>query len=359
MTMLAEVVDAVIGGDTHRDTHALEMLAPNGATIAHAGDRQRRRWLRRRDRLDRRACARARGSSSGLRARAATASGWPARCGRPGWSSSRSSIRGAADRRRGKSDPIDAHLAALQVLRMTAERLPTPRADGDREALRILLGARREMTVTKTKQINRLRALLLGGDDTDRDLSRGALTDTRLQAIARRRGRAVDTTEQAVRRGEARRLAIAIRAAMQRTADNKRQLAALVGTARAGAAGQAGVGPVSAAQAIVSWSHHGRCRSDAAFAALAGSQPDPGQQRPHRAPPPQPRRRPATQPSPARHHPDPLASRPPHPRLHRPTTRRRQERHRDPPRPQTLRRPRTLPRSRSNYRRPHRPLDNT
>jgi len=34
MTMLAEVVDAVIGGDTHRDTHALEMLAPNGTTIA-------------------------------------------------------------------------------------------------------------------------------------------------------------------------------------------------------------------------------------------------------------------------------------------------------------------------------------
>jgi hypothetical protein len=33
MTMLAEVVDAVIGGDTHRDTHALEVLAPNGATI--------------------------------------------------------------------------------------------------------------------------------------------------------------------------------------------------------------------------------------------------------------------------------------------------------------------------------------
>ena len=30
MTMLAEVVDAVVGGDTHRDTHALEMVAPNG-----------------------------------------------------------------------------------------------------------------------------------------------------------------------------------------------------------------------------------------------------------------------------------------------------------------------------------------
>jgi transposase len=36
-----------------------------------------------------------------------------------------------------------------------------------------------------------------------------------------------------------------------------------------------GVGPVSAAQAIVSWSHRGRCRNDAAFAALAGSSPIP------------------------------------------------------------------------------------
>ena len=32
--MLAEVVDAVVGGDTHRDTHALELTAPSGATIA-------------------------------------------------------------------------------------------------------------------------------------------------------------------------------------------------------------------------------------------------------------------------------------------------------------------------------------
>ena len=33
MVQLAEVVDAVIGGDTHRDTHALERVAPNGATV--------------------------------------------------------------------------------------------------------------------------------------------------------------------------------------------------------------------------------------------------------------------------------------------------------------------------------------
>src|SRR5450631_930416 len=34
-----------------------------------------------------------------------------------------------------------------------------------------------------------------------------------------------------------------------------------------------GVGPVSAAQGIVSWSHRGRVRGDAAFAALAGASP--------------------------------------------------------------------------------------
>lgn len=34
MPLVAEVVDAVVGGDTHRDTHALEMTAPTGATIS-------------------------------------------------------------------------------------------------------------------------------------------------------------------------------------------------------------------------------------------------------------------------------------------------------------------------------------
>jgi transposase len=36
-----------------------------------------------------------------------------------------------------------------------------------------------------------------------------------------------------------------------------------------------GVGPISAAQVLVSWSHAGRLRSEAAFAALAGASPIP------------------------------------------------------------------------------------
>ena len=83
-----------------------------------------------------------------------------------------------ARRGKGKSDPIDAHLAVLAALRLDADRLPVPRADGDREALRILLGARHELTVANTAQTNRLRALLLGGEDTERDMARVRLTET-------------------------------------------------------------------------------------------------------------------------------------------------------------------------------------
>ena len=83
-------------------------------------------------------------------------------------------------RGRGTSDPIDAHLAVLAVLRMDTERLPTPRADGDREALRILLAGRAELVDTQTRQINQLRALPLLGDDTDRAMSRARISQAGL-----------------------------------------------------------------------------------------------------------------------------------------------------------------------------------
>jgi hypothetical protein len=53
-----------------------------------------------------------------------------------------------------------------------------PRADGDCEALRLLLIARQELTTASTAQTNRPRALLLNDEDTERQLARGALTDT-------------------------------------------------------------------------------------------------------------------------------------------------------------------------------------
>jgi transposase len=111
---------------------------------------------------------------------------------------------------------------------MQTDRMSAPRADGDPEALRILVLARSEIATTKTRQVCRLKALLLAGDDADRDLARGALTLDRLQAIARRRGRPDDTVATAVRSAEARRLAIAIRDAENELTANHKQLAALV-----------------------------------------------------------------------------------------------------------------------------------
>jgi transposase len=272
MAMLAEVVDAVVGGDTHRDTHALEMITSTGVVIGTAtisndelGFAAAVSWIAEHAPGGRIVVGLEGTRSYGIGlSRAISAAGLTVvEVERPR----------RAQRRRGKSDPIDAHLAAMHLLGLPAGRLPTPRSDGDREALRILLGARREITTTRTGQINRLRALLLTGDDTDRQLARGTLTVARLTAIARRRGRRGPTSEQRVRRAEIRRLASAIRTAEQELITNKHQLTELVNQTSPVLLQAIGIGPVSGAQAIVSWSHLGRCHSEAAFAALAGTSP--------------------------------------------------------------------------------------
>jgi len=178
-----------------------------------------------------------------------------------------------ARRGKGKSDPIDAHLAVLAALRLDVDRLPVPRSDGDREVLRILLTARQELSTATTAQTNRLRALLRGGDDTDHHLARASLTDATLAGLARRRPPRDAHREQAVRQAEIRRLALALRDAARALKDNRAQLHTIVNDLAPGFTDHRGVGPITAAQVIVSFSHPGRCRNDAAFAALAGTSP--------------------------------------------------------------------------------------
>jgi transposase len=171
---------------------------------------------------------------------------------------------------KGKSDPIDAHLAVLAALRLDADRLPVPRADGDREALRIRLGARHELTVANTAQTNRLRATAgrrrhrarYGSGDAHR-------SRTRSRRAARESREA--SREQAVRHGEIRRLASAVRAGRHALAANRAQLQTIVDEMAPGLTQRRGIGAVTAAHAIVSFSHPGRCRRDAAFAALSGT----------------------------------------------------------------------------------------
>ncbi len=68
-------------------------------------------------------------------------------------------------------------------------------------------------------------------------------------------------------------LAGVVRLLDRHLAANKDQLATLVGSWMPELLAEFGVGPVAAAQLLVSWSHPGRCRSGAAFAMLAGTAP--------------------------------------------------------------------------------------
>ena len=222
MPMLADLVDAVVGVDTHRDTHQVEIALPNGAPIAvttisndTTGYAQPLARI-----VEHAPGPRVVVSIEGTRsygvglARAAAAAGLVVlECEQP---------HRKARRGKGKSDPIDAHLAVLSALCLDAERLPTPRADGDREALRILLGARHDLTVTSTAQTNRLRALLRDAhDDTDRQLARTPLTDAALARLARRRLPRDASREHAIRHTEIRRLALAIHDARRALKDNR------------------------------------------------------------------------------------------------------------------------------------------
>jgi hypothetical protein len=131
-------------------------------------------------------------------------------------------------RGKGKSDPIDAHLAVLAALRLDTTRVPVPRADGDREALRILLVARQEISEAATGQASRLRALLLAGDDTARRAARRTLGKTALAALAGRELPADASREQAVRQAEICRLALALTQARYQLTGNRSQLLAIV-----------------------------------------------------------------------------------------------------------------------------------
>ena len=273
--MVAELVDAVVGGDTHKDTHTLEMLSPVGARLAglqidndEAGFAAAAAWIAERAPGPRVIIGLEGTRSYGIGlARALQSAGLSVvEVERP---------KRAQRRGRGKSDPIDAHLAAVQVLGMRTDRLPTPRTDGDREALRILLVGRRELADTQTRCKNQLKALLHTGDAVERGLSSGHLSRARLATIIRRRGTADDTRLHTIRREEARRLAQAILEAERQLIANHKQLRALVESIAPQLLTRHGIGPVSAAQAIISWSHRGRCRNEAAFAALAGASPIP------------------------------------------------------------------------------------
>jgi transposase len=179
----------------------------------------------------------------------------------------------AAQRRGvGKTDALDAVRIARSVLAVDRSRLRWPRATGQRVILRVLVVAREQMVAERTRAINALTALLrtidLGID------TRKALSHSQFKVVAAWRDRREDSVVRTCRQ-EAIRLAKRIAALDGELVDNRKALDAAVEEVAPELCELPGVGSVVAACVLTAWSHPGRVRSEAAFAALAGTCPIP------------------------------------------------------------------------------------
>lgn len=176
-------------------------------------------------------------------------------------------------RGQGKNDELDAARIARSVLGIDTSQLRRPRADtGARVALRVLLVARQQQTTARTRSINTLTALLRTvnlGIDARRPLSSNQI---RLMAGWRARD---EPGWLATCRSEAIRLARQIRTLTSDLAANRAQLEQLTTAQVPELTALTGIGPVVAATVLIAWSHPGRVRSEAAFAAIAGTCPIP------------------------------------------------------------------------------------
>jgi transposase len=271
MPMLAESVDAVIGVDTHTDTHTACLVDQSGRDLAMLtveasvdGYAELLAWAMRQAPGPRLVWAveGCRSHGAGL-LRVLLAGGQQVvEAGRP---------QRATRRPGGKSDPADARLAARTAL-ATAHHAQ-PRSDGDREALRILLVAREHANATRTAAVNVFKSLLLTGSEQLREQLRRLSTPRQTATCARLRVAAGHPTADRIQRQTLRSLAQRIRLLDKEIRANQRQLHTLVQAIMPALLAEPGVGPISAAHLLVAWSHPGRCRSEAAFAALAGVSP--------------------------------------------------------------------------------------
>jgi transposase len=188
-----------------------------------------------------------------------------------------------AERRlRGKDDALDAARAARAAL--AAEMLALPRAGERREALRLLLIARRSAVDVRREALTQLRAVIVTAPERLRQELRSLPTGKLLDRCSRLR-RTDSTADELATRLVLRSLARRLQAATREADELERELLKHVHALAPALLDEPGVGPIVAAQLIVAWSHRGRLRSEACFARLAGVAPIPassGQTQRHR-----------------------------------------------------------------------------
>jgi transposase len=281
--MLADELDYVIGVDTHRDEHVLAVVsAPTGAIVAGQSVRA--------DACGYRAALRfAVRFASGRRAWAIEGSGsygaglarFLAERGETVLELSRTP---RSERRlRGKDDPLDAARTARAAL--GSDTLMLPRAGERREALRLLLVARRSAVDVRREALAQLRAVIVTAPDRLRQELRGLPVGKLLDRCRRLRRTRVAGADELATRLVLRSLALRIEAATNEADELARELLTHVRALAPALLDEPGVGPVVAAQLIVAWSHRNRLRSEACFARLAGVAPIPassGQRQRHR-----------------------------------------------------------------------------
>ena len=275
MTTIANTYAFIIGVDTHARTHTYAVIAPNGEQIGTesfpnslAGRKRAIAWVNRRTQSEVRVLwvIEGVGSYGALLAGAVSNSGYRVVEAPRRYAPAR---RGA-----GKTDPIDAAAIAVAALPLIEQELRIPRqADGIRAALRVLTAAREQMTLERTSKINALTALLrivdLGVD------ARKPLTETQIVQVSswRERDEGIDRV---FARAESTRMAKRVLVLNVDLKDNQEKITELIESSPAAPLLEVtGVGPVTAAVVYAAWSHLGRVRSEAAFAALAGVNPIP------------------------------------------------------------------------------------
>jgi len=268
--MLADELDFVIGVDTHRDSHSLALVqAATGGLIlqtelaTNAAGYEQALALAEQEAPGRRAFAiEGAGSYGAGLARFLAAHGERVlEVGRP----ARPNRRG-----QGKSDALDALHAARSVLGRA--RPAEPRQSGSREGLRALVITREGAVVARRAGLNQLRSLIVTCPEASRaelrDLSEAKLLDRCLSLDSRAtelRGTLVALAA----------LARRVRVVSAEARELKREIEALVRGIAPALLAEPGVGPISAAQLLISWSHRGRIHSEAAFARIAAAAPIP------------------------------------------------------------------------------------
>ncbi|MGW7287556.1 transposase [Streptomyces sp. NPDC054847] len=266
--MLAEQVDGVIGVDTHRDTLAAAAVSPIGAVLASTdspanalGYQQLLDFAR--QHIPGRRCWALEGTGSygaGLAAFLTRLVKASSRCADPSVPRSEAGARptclmlSARPGRPWQPNISSTHDGAVSARHFVSYLPPV---------------------LACTAAINLLKALITSAPDELRVELRGMKSKDHVAHCTKLRDRPSQDIEH-------RMTVRALRSAAQRTEalrseakELEAELLALVRTIAPELLALQGVGPISAAQILISWSHTGRFRSEAAFAAFAGVAPIP------------------------------------------------------------------------------------